>query len=254
MKLATEFHGDDGFGDHPDIIKMEGYSDCIVKDVHAAQYLVQRSKESNFNIICLGPLTNIALACWLDTKFPTKIDNLYLMGGTIYGKGNQEWNVEYNFYADPEAAHKVFKHFKNIHIIPWEACPEFNAEYKEIKDNNQDQEYASDIPVSLITECMKTENPYRNFIAKAHKTTSTRHYGDIHFCDGLVPLVIIDPTISEQIHELEAEVYIHGEAAGQISYAWPQYKNFHDPAKVNSKIYHKFNVQKTIKLFLNVLK
>lgn len=125
LKTATRFHGEDGLADHPDIMEMEGYTDCIDEKVHAAQYLVKRAKQGNFRLICLGPLTNIALACCLYPKFATKIDRIYIMGGTVFGRGNAEFNREFNFAADPEAAHKVFKKFKNIHLVPWEASPNF---------------------------------------------------------------------------------------------------------------------------------
>lgn len=101
---ATKYHGEDGMGGHPDVLAMEGYTDCIVEDVHAASYLVKRAKEGNFNLICIGPLTNIALALCLDSKFHERIDNIYIMGGTIHGKGNVTHNSEYNFFYDPEAA------------------------------------------------------------------------------------------------------------------------------------------------------
>lgn len=46
-------------------------------------------------------------------------------------------------------------------------------------------------------------------------------------------MVAIDPSICEEVFELEAKVFTDGEAAGQISYAWPDYVLDYDKEKVN---------------------
>lgn len=208
--------------------------DCYQKDIHAAKYLVQRAKESNFNIICLGPLTNIALACCLDPGFAKKIDNIYIMGGTLSGKGNKDFNIEYNFATDPEAAYKVFKKFSSIHLVPWEASPEFlipDEYYEKMLNQN----------------CKKAK-----FLADTHQQRLNR-LKRIMICDGFTPMIAIDPSICEEIHELEAKVYTQGDAAGQVSFAWPTYTHKYDKAKVNCKVYSKFKIEETMDLLLRSL-
>lgn len=39
-------------------------------------------------LLCLGPLTNVALALRLDPKFLTKLKNLVVLGGSVEGKYN----------------------------------------------------------------------------------------------------------------------------------------------------------------------
>lgn len=37
-------------------------------------------------LLCIGPLTNVALAIRLDPNFLTKLKNLVVMGGSVEGK------------------------------------------------------------------------------------------------------------------------------------------------------------------------
>ena len=126
------------------------------------------------------------------------------MGGTVSGKGNAEFNCEFNFLIDPEAAHKVFKSFKSIHLIPWEASPEFvfpKESYETLKNINTTK-------------------------SKFFLNTHSHQFGRLNkymICDGFTPMVVVDPSIAGEITELEAKVFTQGEAAGQISYAWPVY-------------------------------
>lgn len=40
------------------------------------------------NLICCGPLTNIALAMELEPSLENNLSEIYIMGGTYYGKYN----------------------------------------------------------------------------------------------------------------------------------------------------------------------
>jgi len=109
---------------------------------HAAQALVDLSKQypGELDVIALGPLTNIALAIRLDDDFASRCRSLTLMGGNSHGKGNATMAAEFNFYADPDAAHVVLHTFacgpvmsspagvaataapsSRVVIVPWEA-------------------------------------------------------------------------------------------------------------------------------------
>lgn len=59
-------------------------------------------------LVCLGPLTNIALALQADPALAGKIAHITMMGGSISG-GNITPAAEFNFYVDPEAADIVFR-------------------------------------------------------------------------------------------------------------------------------------------------
>ncbi len=83
------------------------------------------------SLLCIAPLTNIATALCIDPDLASKVDQIYIMGTTIYGKGNTGANLEFNFATDPHAVSRVFESFKLIHLCPWEACHEYEFTKEE---------------------------------------------------------------------------------------------------------------------------
>ncbi|MCU1413350.1 MAG: nucleoside hydrolase [Microbacteriaceae bacterium] len=70
-------------------------------------------------IVCIGPLTNIAMAAIKDPRFVANVKSLYIMGGSNNARGNITAAAEYNFYVDPEAAKTVFEAGFDIVVVPW---------------------------------------------------------------------------------------------------------------------------------------
>ncbi len=118
---AAHVHGDDGFGgaDIPQSTRQP-------EDEHAVNALIRLINENpnEYEILALGPLTNLALAVRLDPTLPDKIKRLVIMGGTIGAHGNATALAEYNFYADPEAVQIVLDTFGKSapypELISWE--------------------------------------------------------------------------------------------------------------------------------------
>lgn len=122
--------GADGFGDanFPQSARTRSQS-----KKHAALALVEILSNLDvmadvvYQLICLGPLTNIALALRLD---PTILDHLgnkdfpglVIMGGAIEAKGNSNMTAEFNIHCDPEAARIVFLHKQRfpLYLVSWE--------------------------------------------------------------------------------------------------------------------------------------
>ena len=78
-------------------------------------------------LVCLGPLTNAALAVSLDPALPTRLARCVVMGGAAFARGNDSAAAEFNFKADPEAAHVVFEAFGRagaceLAVVPWETA------------------------------------------------------------------------------------------------------------------------------------
>ncbi len=74
------------------------------------------------NLLCLGPLTNLALAYHIYPKLKEKINKIIILGGALYQTGNLSKSGEYNFASDPHAASLVITAFgdKSI-LVPLEA-------------------------------------------------------------------------------------------------------------------------------------
>ena len=72
--------------------------------------------------MCLGPLTNLALAIRLDPQMPKKLKEVFVLGGNMEGKGDSSVCAEQNFHHDPEAAFCVLEEIPNITLLPFEVC------------------------------------------------------------------------------------------------------------------------------------
>lgn len=72
-------------------------------------------------ILALAPLTNIALLLRTFPEVKEHIEEIVLMGGSIY-RGNILARSEFNIYADPHAAEIVMQSGVKTTILPLEGC------------------------------------------------------------------------------------------------------------------------------------
>uniref|UniRef100_A0A0A9X512 Uridine nucleosidase 1 n=1 Tax=Lygus hesperus TaxID=30085 RepID=A0A0A9X512_LYGHE len=116
------FHGRNGFGDVslprlPDSVSVRPEAAFIKLNDLAKEY------EGQITLVCLGPLTNVALAM---RAFPDFVDNLkevFIMGGNYTALGNSTKRPEFNIHVDPEAADIVFRGLGDkCTLLPWETC------------------------------------------------------------------------------------------------------------------------------------
>ncbi|KAG7839026.1 hypothetical protein KL942_004022 [Ogataea angusta] len=111
-------HGSDGLGDlgMPEL-STEPW-DATGNTVAVASDLIVDTVNrhaGNISVICLGPLTNLALALIKDPELPRKVEKVIIIGGSfgfspseaLHATGDNpvsEWNI----YVDPEAAELVW--------------------------------------------------------------------------------------------------------------------------------------------------
>jgi purine nucleosidase len=116
--FSAEFvHGDDGLGDlnlpDPQLKVSEGHAiDRIIELVY--QY------PGELEIITLGPLTNLALACLKAPEIAGMVKSVYIMGGTGVGPGNVTPVAEFNIYVDAEAAQVVLNSGLPLTFVGWD--------------------------------------------------------------------------------------------------------------------------------------
>ncbi|MCE7041518.1 pyrimidine-specific ribonucleoside hydrolase RihA [Dyadobacter sp. CY312] len=103
--IADYVHGETGL-DGPALPKpaFEAQALSAVEGIAA----ILRSSEEKITIVPTGPLTNIATFLLAYPHLKDKIERISLMGGGIF-RGNMTPLAEFNIFADPEAAHLVFK-------------------------------------------------------------------------------------------------------------------------------------------------
>jgi inosine-uridine nucleoside N-ribohydrolase len=102
--VAAEVHGETGL-DGPDLPPPTRPP----LDVHAIDWIATTllAHPRAVTLMPTGPLTNIALFLARYPELASRVERIVLMGGAI-GEGNMTPAAEFNIWADPEAAHRVF--------------------------------------------------------------------------------------------------------------------------------------------------
>ncbi|KAI0015012.1 Inosine/uridine-preferring nucleoside hydrolase domain-containing protein [Xylariomycetidae sp. FL0641] len=132
QNVTAEAAGSNPTGGNPDrIIKeafAEGYPNNTLAGTNGASWMVEQVRQYPGEIVIYsgGALTNLALAVRMDSTFASNVKALYIMGGFVDSNllqtsGNPtqaDINTDFNFKADPEAAHIVMTaDFPNITLI-----------------------------------------------------------------------------------------------------------------------------------------
>ena len=99
--VAAHVHGESGL-DGPELPPASG----AAQSRHAVEYLAEQFRAApKATLVATGPLTNVGLA--FATHADARPDRIVLMGGAV-GEGNRTPAAEFNIWADPEAAQRVF--------------------------------------------------------------------------------------------------------------------------------------------------
>jgi purine nucleosidase len=118
-KLFTaEFvHGPDGLGNmnlpDPKLQPAAGHAVDALIDLFTGS-------PGELELITLGPLTSIAVACLKEPRFAESVKAAYIMGGAGFGPGNITPVAEFNLYVDAEAASIVFDSGLPLTVIGWD--------------------------------------------------------------------------------------------------------------------------------------
>ena len=98
-----------------------GFSKLNPSSTGAIDFLIEKIKENpgKITLVCVGPLTNIAMTLRKEPQIVQKVKELIIMGGAIDHPGNITPLAEFNFWVDPEAA-KIVLHssIQNITLVP----------------------------------------------------------------------------------------------------------------------------------------
>ena len=107
-------------------------------DIDAVEFLHQKivASTSKVTILSLAPLTNIALLIKAHPEVKKKIDQIIMMGGSMFS-GNILPRSEFNIFADPHAAKIVPSSGINIVMCPLEACKDGYLTMQDIKELNK---------------------------------------------------------------------------------------------------------------------
>ncbi len=98
---AMAYHGPNGLGGlelPPSPGRMVG--------AHAPEFIIQAAREhaGELILVCLAPLSNLAVALLLEPELPRLLQRVVIMGGAFTVAGNVTPWAEFNVFVDPEAA------------------------------------------------------------------------------------------------------------------------------------------------------
>jgi inosine-uridine nucleoside N-ribohydrolase len=115
--VAAHVHGESGL-DGPDLPPAQG----APIDRHAIDFIAGeiRARDGALTLVPTGPLTNVALL--LAVHPDARPRRIVLMGGAI-GEGNVTPAAEFNIWADPEAARRVFESGLDVTMIGLDVTP-----------------------------------------------------------------------------------------------------------------------------------
>jgi purine nucleosidase len=115
LSVAEETHGDTGLGHAilpPPVVTtvQENAANLIIKIVNA--------NPGEITILCIGPVTNLALALLKEPSLHKKIKNVVSMAGAIHYPGNATPSSEYNVFCDPESFDILLRSGIDLTLVP----------------------------------------------------------------------------------------------------------------------------------------
>jgi inosine-uridine nucleoside N-ribohydrolase len=111
--VAAHVHGETGL-DGPDLPPPAREPE----PAHAVDWIANAiaSNQQPVTLVPTGPLTNVALFLARYPDVAVKLRRIVLMGGA-HGEGNITPAAEFNIWADPEAAHRVFSSGLDVTMV-----------------------------------------------------------------------------------------------------------------------------------------
>ncbi|MBI3738526.1 MAG: nucleoside hydrolase [Chloroflexi bacterium] len=152
--LAPETHGNTGLG----------YAELPAPKTnpvtqHGVEFLIEKilSAPGEITLVCIGPLTNVAVAIRKEPRIIQAVKDVIIMGGAIRHEGNTSAVAEFNVYVDPHAAYMVYHSGMPITLVP------LDVTYQCILTPND------------VKRLQKIQSPIPKFVAD-----STRFYMEYH--------------------------------------------------------------------------
>jgi len=156
-------HKADGLGNIKILQELDIDNNIIITEGSSVLKIVELCKiySKKINILCIGPLTNLALACMIDPSIVTDVNRLVIMGGTTHSKGNETRCAEANFGFDPLAAKVVLSNFNNMEIVPLESTELVSIskdDFQRIRDNLGSEYKVNETVFEALYELLKVFN------------------------------------------------------------------------------------------------
>ncbi|QIW23827.1 nucleoside hydrolase [Sulfolobus sp. S-194] len=238
FKTVEDVHGKGGVGN--EIVKPQRLR---ASDKHAVDAIIELSQRyaGKLEFLAISPLTNLALAYLKYPKIVENIKHVYIMGGTIYGRGNITPIAEYNFWVDPDAAKIVLHAGFNITMVPWEV-----AVMNAIDESTWN--YINKMKTKLSNFYVKIYSHYREFSMKKQRMRGNPHP------DVITTAIAIDRSIIKKANMEYVDIETNeglSRGAVIIDYADPGHVMGNN--KPNAEIVYEIDYEKFTKILINAL-
>ena len=188
---------------------------------HAVFFLTKKFMESegDITLVCVGPLTNIAMALRIEPRLKQKIKEIVIMGGGHRG-ANAAAAAEFNFYAAPEAAKIVMDSPIPKVILPldctWRACMTEEECRKLASLGTPPAKLAAHLVQLRIDNLKVNDISKHNYdlrhtpgtVASAMLYRYDNDRAPIH--DALAVAYVIDPTVVTELADANVDIDISG--------------------------------------------
>ncbi len=212
--VAAHVHGESGL-DGPDLPPPTAQA----QPQPAVDYLADeiRRRDGRLTLVPTGPLTNIGLLFSLHPD--ARPERIVLMGGAV-GEGNRTPAAEFNIWADPEAAQRVFTEGLDTTMVGLDV-----THRALIKDSHTERMRGAGKVGQVVAELM-------DFYARFHKA----RYPDLDgspMHDPVCVAHIVDPTLVD-VRDAFIDVDCStGPSWGRTNVDWRRREHFGEP---NAKV------------------
>ena len=175
----------------------------VTVELHTSlQQTLQQCPDQSVDLLCLGPLTNVA--SWINDEgtlhlLDCKLKSIYIMGGNTPSHNNEskEDVAEFNFAQDPKAVHTVLTNpilRKRINLVTAQACTKNVVDTKEwnsiVEKSQVDDQQGIISRMFKVEPCRDTYkyDPVSAFALSANSSNNS----------NLVSMKAIDVTIDQE--------------------------------------------------------
>ena len=198
---AADVHGMSGLG-NADLPASDRAVDALRGP--AAIIRLAHERPGELTLVCVGPLTNLAIALNVEPRLPELLDRLVVMGGAFDVPGNITRHAEFNAYVDPEAAAQVFA-----------------APFPQVTVVGLNVSHQTALPRAVWEAAAGAQDPAaRLMVQVCRRTFIERGVSGFYLHDPLALAVALDPTLVTE-EPASVEVDLAGEERGRTRVAGP---------------------------------
>jgi inosine-uridine nucleoside N-ribohydrolase len=195
---AAYYHGQNGLGE----AELPSVDVPLGPDRGPAAIIrLAKSRPGEIALVCLGPLTNLAIALNVLPELPSLLRRLVVMGGSFFNRGNVTPHAEFNVWADPEAAQQVF-----------------STTFPEAIATGLDVTHQTNLVPAHWHAANERSDPHAQLVsAVCHQSFEVRSQTEFHLHDPLATAVALDPSLVT-LQRGEIAVALTGEEEGKTTW------------------------------------